>query len=165
MPMRAPPLGKGQWWTLVLSLYVLLNYWDKFSMEEGIESGHLQACLDCMCKTAAACSCTVLMWSYFLAYLSWSEESDIFKILLTNYHFIFMAPEHAQASEKWIPPSWADNITVPCFQPRPLALAAILKDLSRLVKLDESPNQPAPLALGHAGTFFLTQHHDHYNII
>lgn len=29
------------------------------------------------------------------------------------------------------------------------------------MKLDESPNQPAPLALGHAGTFFLTQHHDH----
>lgn len=131
------------------------------SMEEGTESVHLQASLDCMCKTAAACPCTELMWSYITwQYLSWPEESDIFKILSTKYHFIFMASVHAQASVKLISPSWADNIIVPCLQPRPLALAAISKYVSRLVKLGGSPNQPAPLALGHTGTFFLTQHHD-----
>lgn len=98
-------------------------------------------------------------------YISWHtcrvpEESDIFKILSTEYHFIFMGQEDAQASVKWIPPSWADSIIVPCLQPRPLALAAISKDVSRPVELGKSPNQPAPLTLGHAGTFFLTQHHD-----
>lgn len=141
------------------------------SMEEGTESGHLQASLDCMCRTAAAWPCTELsLWDGGLwPYISWYTYHDLKNLTFLNplNHFIFMAPVYAQASVKWIPPSWADNIIVPLLQPRQLALAAISKDLSRLVKLDKSPNQPAPLALGHAGTFFLTQHRDHiiqYNL-
>lgn len=158
MLMRAPPLCRGQWCSLVLSLYVLPNYLINLaasSMEEGTESGHQQASLDCKCKTAAAWLCTELS----LPYISWHTchdlESDISKILSTKHHFTFMTPEHARTSVKWVPPSWADNIIVLCLQPGLLPLATISKDVSRLVKLGKSPNQLAPLALRHADTFSL----------